>query len=82
MRLMCSLSRNEYRNFKLARATMGSRLGRSEETERGESTGAVSHICMGTTQGNSLCSHLYLNVAKHQVSCFIFYVFFFYKIGE
>jgi hypothetical protein len=28
---VCSLYRNEYRNFKLARATMGSRLGRSEE---------------------------------------------------
>jgi hypothetical protein len=29
--VICSLYRNEYRNFKLARATMGSRLGRSEE---------------------------------------------------
>jgi hypothetical protein len=32
MWLMCSLCRNEYRNFKLAGwATTGSRLGRSEE---------------------------------------------------
>jgi hypothetical protein len=31
MRLMGSLYRKEYRNFKLARATMGSRPGRSEE---------------------------------------------------
>jgi hypothetical protein len=31
MKLMCSLYRNEYRNFKLARATMGSGLGRSEK---------------------------------------------------
>jgi hypothetical protein len=28
---MYSLYRNKYRNFKLARATMGSRLGKSEE---------------------------------------------------
>jgi hypothetical protein len=31
MRLMCSLHRNEYRDFKLARATMESRLKRSKE---------------------------------------------------
>jgi hypothetical protein len=31
MWLMCSLYRNEYRKFKLARATMGSRLGKCEE---------------------------------------------------
>jgi hypothetical protein len=31
MRLRCSLERNEYRNFKLAEAIMGSKLGRSEE---------------------------------------------------
>jgi hypothetical protein len=37
------LTVKEYRNFKLAGATMGSRLG------RGESIGAVIHICMGTT---------------------------------
>jgi hypothetical protein len=29
--LMCSLYRNEYRNLKLAGATMGSGLGRNEE---------------------------------------------------
>jgi hypothetical protein len=31
MRLMWLLYRNEYRDFKLARAIMGSGLGRSEE---------------------------------------------------
>jgi hypothetical protein len=30
---------------------------------------------MGTTQGNSLCSYLYLKLAKRPVSHFIFYVF-------
>jgi hypothetical protein len=37
---------------------------------------------MGTTQGNSLCSYLYLKLAK--TSCFSFYLscFFFYKVGE
>jgi hypothetical protein len=46
-----------------------------KRTGRGESTGTVIHICMGTTQGNSLCSYLYLKLAKHCVLCFIFYVF-------
>jgi hypothetical protein len=34
MRLMCSLYRNEYKNFKLSRATIGRRLGRNEEDLR------------------------------------------------
>jgi hypothetical protein len=50
MRLMCSLYRNEYRNFKLAGATMGSRLWRSEEDWK-----KPINWSMGTTQGNSLC---------------------------
>jgi hypothetical protein len=29
---------------------------------------------MGTTQGNSLCSCLYLKLAKHHISHFIFYI--------
>jgi hypothetical protein len=37
---------------------------------------------METTQGNSLCRYLYLTLRKHYISLFIFYVFFFYKIGE
>jgi hypothetical protein len=37
---------------------------------------------METTQGNSLCSYLYLKLAK--ISCFSYYLlwFFFYKVGE
>jgi hypothetical protein len=50
-------------------------LGGAKRTGRGESIGAVMHICMGTTQGNSLCGYLYLKLAKHHVSYFIFYVF-------
>jgi hypothetical protein len=50
-------------------------LGGVKRTGRGESIGAVIHICMGTTQGNSLCSYFYLKLAKHHISHFIFYVF-------
>jgi hypothetical protein len=46
-----------------------------KRTERGNSIGVVIHICMGTTQGNSLCSYLYLRLAKCHVSHFIFYGF-------
>jgi hypothetical protein len=64
MRLICSLYQNEYRNFKLAGATKGSRLWRSEEDWKSGITGAVIHICMGATQGNSPCSYHYLKLAK------------------
>jgi hypothetical protein len=43
-----------------------------KRTGRGESIGAVTHICIETTQGISLCSYLYV---KHHVCLFIFYVF-------
>jgi hypothetical protein len=46
-----------------------------KRTEKGKSSGAVIQICMGTTQGNSLCSHLYLKLPKGHISHFIFYVF-------
>jgi hypothetical protein len=46
-----------------------------KRTGRGESIVAVIHICMGTTQGISLCSDLYLKVAKHHVFHFSYYVF-------
>jgi hypothetical protein len=46
-----------------------------KRTGRGKSIGVVIHICMGTTQGNSLCSYLYLKLAKCHFSHFIFYVF-------
>jgi hypothetical protein len=55
---MCSLYSNEYRKLKLARATMGSRLGKLKRTGRGKSIGAVIHAFMETTQGNSLCRYL------------------------
>jgi hypothetical protein len=74
MRMMCSLYRNEYRYFKLAGATMGSRLGRSEEAGRGESPGVLIHICLGKTQ-DPPCIATYLKLAKCRVSCFISYVF-------
>jgi hypothetical protein len=74
---MYSLYRNEYRNFKLAGATMRRRLGRTERTERGESIGAVIHIGMGRKQGNSLCSYLYLKLTKCHIFLFAFYVFSF-----
>jgi hypothetical protein len=51
--------------------------------DRDETISIVIHICMETTQGNSLCSYLYLKLAKMHVFLIIFYVFFFsYKIRE
>jgi hypothetical protein len=49
--------------------------GEMKGTGKGESIRAVIHICMGLTQGNSLCSYLYSKLAKCHVSCFIYYVF-------
>jgi hypothetical protein len=46
-----------------------------KRTGKGQSTGAVMHICMGTTEGNFLCSHLYLKLTKRHGSHFIFSVF-------
>jgi hypothetical protein len=56
--------------------------GGVKKTDRNEPIGVEIHICMETTQGNSLCSHLYLKLAK--MPCFSFYLlpFFFYKIRE
>jgi hypothetical protein len=51
-----------------------------KRTGRDEPIGVVIHICMETTQGNSLCSYLYLKPAK--TLCFYFLCFFFYKIRE
>jgi hypothetical protein len=53
-----------------------------KRTGRGESIGAVIHICMGSTQGNSLCSYLYHKLVKRHVLPFIIYVFSSTKIGE
>jgi hypothetical protein len=56
--------------------------GGVKRSGRNESVGVVIHIYMETTQGNALCSYLYLKLAKK--SCFSFYLlcFFFYKIRE
>jgi hypothetical protein len=69
--------RNEYRNLKLAGATMGRGLGRSEEDWKGWTNWVVIHICMETTQGNSLCIYLYLKLAK--MSCFFFLSFVYFS---
>jgi hypothetical protein len=51
------------------------RTGRYEPTE------VLIHICMETTQGNSMCSYLYLGLAK--MSWFSYYhLYVFYKIRE
>jgi hypothetical protein len=42
---------------------------------RDESIRVVIHMCMETTQGISLYSDLYLNLAKHHAFLFILYVF-------
>jgi hypothetical protein len=51
-------------------------------TGRDEPVGVVIHICTKATQENSLCSYLYLKLAK--TPCFSFYLLciFFYKIRE
>jgi hypothetical protein len=48
----------------------------------GRSVGAVKHICMEITQGNSLCSYLYLKLARAPCISFYLLCFFFYKIEE
>jgi hypothetical protein len=49
-----------------------------KRTGRDEPVGVVIHICMETTQGNSLCSYLYLKLAK--MSCFSFYLLSFFLL--
>jgi hypothetical protein len=53
-----------------------------KRTSRDKPIGVVIRICTETKTMNSLCSYLYLKLAK--TSCFSFYLlsFFFYKIGE
>jgi hypothetical protein len=45
-----------------------------KRTGKGDSIEIVIHTCTGTIQGSTLCSYLYLKLAKHKVSPFIFYV--------
>jgi hypothetical protein len=84
MRLLCSLYRNDYRNFKLAGTTMESGLGRSEADWKRQ----ISWCCNTHMNGNStrkLCVKLSL-LQTRKPSCFSFYLylfcFFFYKIRE
>jgi hypothetical protein len=46
-----------------------------------EPVGVVIHVCIEIKQGNSLCSFLYLKLAKTSCS-FYFLSFFLYKIRE
>jgi hypothetical protein len=62
----------KYINHKLVGATLGRGLRGVKRTSRDEPIGIVMHICMETTQGNSLCSYLYLKLAK--ISCFSYYL--------
>jgi hypothetical protein len=56
--------------------TMGHGLGR---TGRDVPIGIVIHICMETTQRDSLCSYLYV---KHVMFLFLSVMFFFYEVRE
>jgi hypothetical protein len=47
-----------------------------------EPNGVVMHICMETTQGNSMYSYLYLKLPKSHVFLFYLFSFFFFKIRE
>jgi hypothetical protein len=44
-----------------------------KRTRRDEPIGLIIHACKETTKGNSLCSYLYLNLAK--MPCFSFSLF-------
>jgi hypothetical protein len=46
-----------------------------KRTGRGKSIESVIHIHMGIAQGNSLCSYLYLRLAKCHISPSVFYVY-------
>jgi hypothetical protein len=46
-----------------------------KRTGRDEPVGVVIHICIKTTQGNSLCSYLYLKLAK--MPCISSFLYFF-----
>jgi hypothetical protein len=75
MRLMCSLYRKKYRNFKLARATNRSGLRRSEVDWKKQ----INWSCSTHIYENNIrklpFSCLYLELAKCHISHFICYVF-------
>jgi hypothetical protein len=45
-----------------------------KKTRGDEPIGVVIHICMETTEGNSLCTYLYLKLAKTSFFLFIFFL--------
>jgi hypothetical protein len=49
--------------------------GGVKRTGRDEPVGVVIHVYMETTQGISLCSYLYLKLAKMPCFSFMFYAF-------
>jgi hypothetical protein len=51
-----------------------------KKTGRDEPIEVAIYICMETTQGISLCTYLYLKLAK--MSCFSMFCFLFCKIGK
>jgi hypothetical protein len=53
-----------------------------KRTRRDEPIRLVTHVYMESAQGNSLCSYLYLKLAKTLCFSFYFLCFFFYKIRE
>jgi lactate dehydrogenase-like 2-hydroxyacid dehydrogenase len=70
------LFRNEYRNLKLSVTTIGRGVGRSEEDwKRWTNWGCNTYMHGNNTRKFSLCSHLYLKLAKTSCFLFNFYVF-------
>jgi hypothetical protein len=51
-------------------------------TGRDEPIGIVIHMCMEATQGISLCSYLYLKLAKMPCFSYFHLCVFFNKVGE
>jgi hypothetical protein len=84
---MCFLYKNEYRNLKLAGATMGWVLEKSEKdlrrwTKYDCNTYAWNYHMFHVIHMYHMCIYPYLKLAKR--SCFSFYLlsFFFCKIGK
>jgi hypothetical protein len=53
-----------------------------KRTRRDESIEVVMHLYMETTQGNFLCSYLYLKLAKTSRFSYCLLSFLYYKIRE
>jgi hypothetical protein len=69
--LIYSLYKNECRILKPVETTIRKRLRKNEEKNgRDEPIEVIIHIYMEISQGNSLCSYLYLKQAKMSFSLF------------